>query len=75
MIERIIKALLKSKIVSFELIYCHGLVSGITSLSVFLLGPKGILLAKLARSMVLKNCFLLLSGNMFWFFINAACKI
>ena len=31
-IEHIIKALLKSKIIySFELIYSHGLVSGITS--------------------------------------------
>ena len=34
--ERIMKAFLKSKIIySFELIYNHGLVSGITSLSVF----------------------------------------
>ena len=36
-IERIIKALLKSKIIyNFELIYNRGLVSGITSLSMFL---------------------------------------
>ena len=37
-IEHIIEALLKSKIVySFELIYSHGLVSGINSLSMLLL--------------------------------------
>ena len=43
--ERIIKALLKSKIVySFELIYSHGLVSGITCLNMFLLmRPKNLL--------------------------------
>ena len=35
-IKHIIKALLKSKIIySFELIYSHGLVRGITSLSMF----------------------------------------
>ena len=58
-IERIIKALLKSKIVySFELIYSHGLVSAITSLSVLLLvRPKSVLLAGLAKSLVLKKCF------------------
>ena len=52
--ERIIKALLKSKIIySFELIYGHGLVSGITSLSMFLLvRPKNLLLAGLAKSLV-----------------------
>ena len=34
--ERIMKTILKSKIIySFELIYNHGLVSGITSLGVF----------------------------------------
>ena len=37
-VERIIKALFKSEMIySFELIYTHGLVSGITSLSMFLL--------------------------------------
>ena len=37
-IEHIIEALLKSKIVySFELIHSHGLMSGINSLSMFLL--------------------------------------
>ena len=56
-IERIIKALLKSKTVySFELIYNHGLVSRITSLTMFLLKrPKSFLLAGLAKSLVLKN--------------------
>ena len=57
--ERIIKALLKSKIIyNFGLIYSRGLVSGITSLSMFLLmRPKNLLLAGLARSLVLKKCF------------------
>ena len=55
--ERIIKALLKSKtIYSFELIYSHGLASEITSLSMFLLmRPEGLLLARLAKSLVLKK--------------------
>ena len=57
-IERIMKALLKSKIIySSELIYNHGLVSGITSLSMFLLRRTGYLLsAGLAKSLVLKKC-------------------
>ena len=57
--ERIIKALLKSKLIySFELIYSHDLVSGVTSLSMFLLmKPKNRLLARLAESLVLKKCF------------------
>ena len=64
--ERIIKALLKSKIIySFELIYSHGLVSGITSLSMFLLMKPRNLLAGLAKSLVLKKMVLFLSGNMF----------
>ena len=56
--ERLIKALLRSKIIySFELlIYSHGLVSGITSFSMFLLmKPKNLLLAGLAKSLVLKK--------------------
>ena len=58
-IERIIKALLKSKVIySFELIYSHGLVSRITSLSMFsLIRPESLLLAGLAKSLVLKKCF------------------
>ena len=53
-IVRIIKALLKSKIIyNFELIYRHGLVSGITSLSMFLLKrPASLLLAGLAKYLV-----------------------
>ena len=58
-IEAIIKALLKSKIIySFELIYSHGLVYGITSLITFLLMiPKSLLLAGIAKSLLLKKCF------------------
>ena len=58
-IERIIKALLKSKIIySFELIYSHGLVSGIPSLSMFLtMRLESLLLTGLAKSLVLKKCF------------------
>ena len=57
--ERIIKALLKSKIIySFELIYSHGLVSEIPSLSMFLLMRlESLLLTGLAKSLVLKKCF------------------
>ena len=59
--ERIIKALLKSKIIySFELIYCHCQVSEITSLSMLsLIRPKNLLLARLAKSLVLRKflCF------------------
>ena len=69
--ERIIKALLKSKIIySFELVYSHVLVSGITNLSMFLLmKPKNLLLAGLAKSLVFKKMFLFLSGNMFSFLL------
>ena len=57
-IERIMKALLKRKLIySFELIYNHGLVFGITSLSMFLLRRlEYLLLAGLAKSLVLKKC-------------------
>ena len=57
-IERIMKALLKSKLIySSELIH-HGLVFGITSLSMFLLRrPEYLLLAGLAKSLVLKKRF------------------
>ena len=46
-IERITKELLNRKIInSFEIIYNHGLVSGITSLSVFLLRrPESLIFA------------------------------
>ena len=58
-IEHIIKALLKSKIVyRLELIYSHGLVSGITSLSMFLLKRlASLLLSGLVKSLVFKKCF------------------
>ena len=58
-IERIIRVVLKSKIIySFELIYGHVLVSGITSLSVLLLiRSVSLLLAGLAKSLILKKCF------------------
>ena len=57
--QHIIKALLKSKIIySFELIYRHGLVSGITSLRMFLpRRAESRLLAGLAKPFVLKKCF------------------
>ena len=58
-IKRIMKALLKSKIIySSELIYSHGLVSKIISLSMFLLRrPEYLLLDGFAKSLVLKICF------------------
>ena len=53
----IAKALLKNNIYSFELIFSHGLVSGITSLSMLLLmRPEYLPLAGLAKSLVLKKC-------------------
>ena len=67
-IECIMKALLKSEIIySFELIYNHGLVSGITSLSMFLLRPEYLLLAGLAKSLVLKKYFCFLQDICFSF--------
>ena len=58
-IERIIKALLKSKVIyGFALIYSHDLVSGNTRLNMLLLmRPESLLLAGLSRSLVLKKCF------------------
>ena len=69
--ERIIKTLLKRKIIySFELIYNHGLVSGITSLSMFLMmRPKNLLLAGLAKYLVLKKCFCFYQKISFRFFL------
>ena len=57
-IEHIIKALLKRKIFCrFELIYSHGLVSEITSLSMFLLRrSENLLSAGLAKFWVMKKC-------------------
>ena len=75
-IERIIKALLKRKIIdSFKLIHSHDLVSGITSLSIFLLmRPESLALAGLAKSLVLKNCFCFYQRKCFSFFTNGASK-
>ena len=58
-IQRLLKALLKSKIIyNIDLIYNDGLVPAITSLSVFLrMRPESILLAGLAKSLVLKKWF------------------
>ena len=58
-IERIIKTLLNGKIIaSFKLVYTHGLVSGITSLSIILLRrPDYLLLAGLANPLVLEKYF------------------
>ena len=57
--KHIMKALLKSKLIySLKLIYNHGLVFGITSLSMFLLRtPEYLLLTGLAKSLGLKKCF------------------
>ena len=44
-IERIISIIEGQNIYSFELIYSHGLVSGITSLSMFIMRPESLLLA------------------------------
>ena len=76
-IDRIIEALLTSKIIySFELIYSHGLVSGITSLSIFLLmRPKSLLVAGLAKFLVSKKYFVFIRKYVLaFFFINGACK-
>ena len=78
-IERIIKALLNSKVLSsFELIYIHGLVhgqvSGITILSMFLLTrPESLLLAGLTNSLVLKKCFCFCQEICFCVSSNGAC--
>ena len=76
-IKHIIKALLKSKIIySFELIYSHGLVPGITSLSMFWLRrPESLLLVGLAKSLILKKSFCFYQETCFSFSINGACKL
>ena len=75
-IGHIIKALLKSKVIySFELIYSHGLVSGITSLSMILLmRPESVLLAGLAKFLIFKKCFCFYQEICFSFFTNAICN-
>ena len=57
-IERNHKSIIEEQnIYSFELIYSHGLVSGITSLSMFLMmRPESLLLAWLGESLDLKIC-------------------
>ena len=63
-IERIIKALLKSKIIyNFELICSHGLVSGITMMSIFLLMRLDSV--GLAKSLVL-NAFVFVRKYVFF---------
>ena len=75
-IEHIIRVVLKNKMIdSFELIYGHVLVSGITSLSVLLLiRSESVLLAGLAKSLILKKCFCFYQQICFSFFTNGACK-
>ena len=75
-IERMIKTLLKRKIIySFEIIYSRGLVSGITSFSMFLLmRSESLLLSGLAKYLVLKKCFCFYQEICFSFFTNVACK-
>ena len=68
--EHTIKALLKNRIIyNLELIYSHGLVSEMTSLSMLLLmRPKNLLLARLAKLLVLKKCFCFYQEIRFSFF-------
>ena len=74
-IERIIKALEEQNIYSFEIIYSYDLVSGMTSLSTFLLmRPESLLLAGLAKSLVLKKCFCFYQEICFSFFTIEACR-
>ena len=74
-IERIIKALEEQNIYSFEIIYSYDLVSGMTSLSMFLLmRPESLLLAGLAKSLVLKKCFCFYQEICFSFFTIEACR-
>ena len=58
-IEPIVTTLLKNKInYSFEVIHRHGLVSAITSLSIFFNDEaKSLLLAGPAKSLILRKCF------------------
>ena len=65
--ERITKALLKSKIIySFELIYSHGLVSGITSLSMSDETQKPINWT--SQIVGVEKMLLFLSGNVLFFY-------
>ena len=75
-IVHIIKSLLKSKIIyNFELIYRHGLVSGITSLSDFTVEINQPSFSWTSQIFNFRKMFLFLSGNLsFSFFTNTACK-
>ena len=74
--ELIVKALLKGKTnFSFELIYNHGLVSGISSLNLLLLRrPESLLLARLSKSLVLRTFYfkmvLFSARNMLYYFLQ-----
>ena len=76
-IERIIRVVLKNKMIyGFELIYGHVLVSGITSLSMLLMmRSESLLLAGLAKSLILTKCFCFYQQIYFSFFTNGACKL
>ena len=64
----------EQNIYNFQLIYSHDLVSGITSLSLYLLiRSKSLLLPELAKSLVLKKCFFY-QEICFSSFTNEACK-
>ena len=76
-IQLIINVLWKSKLIySFEVIYSHGLVSGITSLSMILpRRPENFLIVVLAKSLIPKNAFVFIRKYVLVFFsTNAACK-
>ena len=65
----------KQNIYSFELIYSHGMVSGITSFSMLLLiKPECLLLDELAKSLDLKKCFCFYQEICFSFLTNGARK-
>ena len=73
--ERIMKLFLKRKIVcSFELIYNHGLVSGITSLSVFTEDTLKPSFSWACRVFGFEKCFCFHQNICFSFFANGACK-
>ena len=73
--ESIIKAFLKNKIIySFELIYNHSLVSGITSLSVFNEETQKPSFSWASQIFGFEKCFCFHQDICFSFFANGACK-
>ena len=69
------KLFLKRKIVcSFELIYNHGLVSGITSLSVFTEDTLKPSFSWACRIFGFEKCFRFQRNICFSFFANGSCK-